>query len=236
LEYDGWTVLPLNSTRSGVIPSHSILVIAAPTYELGETERIQLLRFIHSGGRCIVFGDFGSDASLNPFLKPMGITLGRQVVSDPRSSYFKSPSILLPLLQPTPMTTPLVTQELVVMMPVAVGIDIRNAKSKVPLLTTSTGTIVGAIGSYGEGGVIVFGDVDWVSNDVISTPGNRMLSLNIVRFLAGESLINGPGVREEIESSLILSVSQWRIFLAIVFAVPVCIVVEYWRRRWNLLR
>ncbi len=236
LEYDGWTVRPINGTRSGDIPSHSIVVIAAPTYELGETERTQLLRFIHSGGRCIVFGDFGSDAALNPFLKPMGITLGSQVISDPRSSYFKSPSILLPILQPTPMTTPLVTQELVVMTPVAVAVDIKNAKSKVPLLTTSGGNVVGAIASYGEGGVIVFGDVDWVSNDIISTPGNRMLSLNIVRFLAGESLINGPDVHEEMESSLILSVSQWRIFLAMVFVLPVGIVFEYWRRRWSLRR
>lgn len=236
LEYDGWTVHPFNGQRLAGIPSQSIVVLAAPTYELAVNERLQLLRFIQAGGRCIVLGDFGSDASLNPLLNPMGIALGSQVISDPKSSYFKSPSIVIPILQPTPMTTPLITQQLGVVMPVSVSVNVNNASSKVPLLITSFGTVIGAIASYGDGGVVVFGDVDWVSNDMISTPGNRMLSLNVVRFLAGESLVSEQDLHEEIESSLILSVSQWRIFLSLIFAGPVCIFFEYWRRRWRLRR
>lgn len=208
------------------VPDDKILVIAAPRHPYKKSHQIAILNFIESGGRCIVLGEDYSSPILSSILGPMGVVIGQRYISDPAASFHKSPIVLFPIPKITPITQQLKDQELVVVMPTTVSLDISRAHSKVPLLSTSTDQCVAAILSFGEGGVIVVGDTDWVSNQAIQSAGNRQLSLNIVRFLSGDVGLHGIDTHGAIESPLILSGSEWKVALAILF-FPVGILVLF---------
>ena len=245
LEYDGWTVRPLQLGRGEHIPSDSILVMAAPQFAFSMRESQIVDQFIRKGGRGLFFADYKMDRSMASLLAQWGVGVGASFIEDPESSYFKTPSILLPVIQSTPITDPIRSQELVVIMPVALPLNITRGDAKVPLaMTTSRSKAGGMTGPFavaaavgaGEGGFLVFGDVDWITNDMIGTPGNRVLALNAVRFLAGDLASHSDDRHSESSDMLILNVWQWRVLIGIVIGIPLLLLGLWMRVRWTSRR
>lgn len=222
LSDDGWRVRQVSLITSPKIPSNGVLVIAAPAYLYSQLEIETIHRFIKSGGRCIVLGDLGNHQILNPLTLPMGIKFQGSLVVDSKGSVPNTPAFLIPRIQSTPITITLLREKLPIILPVSVAINIDDAQAKVPLLISSIGQVLGAIASYGEGGVLVFGDVDWLSNEFIGTPGNRRLSLMMVRFLCGDAS-GDVDVHPEIASSVVLTTSGWWIMICCSLSVPILI-------------
>ncbi len=242
IELDGWSVRPIRMGQFGAIPTDSVVVLTAPRYPMANPDVEALTRFIKAGGRLLLATDYNADPSMATLLRTLGVRAGDRLISDPELSMFRTPSILIPVLSQTPITAPILTQELSVVMPIAVPLSIQNAAAKVPLAQTGAKSVddagqtgpfvVAAAIGLGDGGALVFGDTDWMTNDMIDVAGNRLMALQAIRFLAGDLMphpADGHGHRVPISDG------QWIWVLCMSIGLPVGLGaglgVWQWRRR-----
>ena len=89
LERDNYQVRTLNLAITDTVPSDaSVLIIAAPTVTPTTKELDAINAYADRGGSLLVMGDPTSDVTLAPVLERWGLSLRRDVVIDPASSFF----------------------------------------------------------------------------------------------------------------------------------------------------
>lgn len=96
LRRDNCTVEPWQSLGAAAVPDGTdAVVVAAPRSAFTEPERAALERYLDGGGRALLFLDVEflpgtprreSDFGLGPFLSDFGVTLGNDVVVDPKNA------------------------------------------------------------------------------------------------------------------------------------------------------
>ncbi|MDI7275861.1 MAG: GldG family protein, partial [Anaerolineae bacterium] len=89
LERDNYRVETLNLAITATVPSDAaVLVIAAPTLTPTTREMEAINAYADRGGSLLILGDPASDVSLDDLLSRWGVSLRRDVIIDPASSFF----------------------------------------------------------------------------------------------------------------------------------------------------
>ncbi|NBV41172.1 hypothetical protein EBR96_00150 [bacterium] len=234
------------------LPTRSIIVVAAPTAPFSKLEAAAVEQFVSNGGALIILADFGSIPPVQPLLARRGIKLFTQkIIYDPDGSHAKNVSILIPSIPSSPVSNSL-SKELPVLMPVATPLILEADYAKYALapvvMTTErawasshvpTGNpqfnlesddigpfAVGVLSLPASGGPIaIFSDSDWVTNEFIDTPGNRLLILQTIRYLAHDTNNTPVSIPEQRQNVLILTGFQWRTSIGLLIAFGLSIVI-----------
>ena len=129
------------------------LVINAPTSDISGEELAMLQSYVQGGGRLLVFSGPQQDTdlpNLNALLADYGVTVTDGVVVDPNRDYyaFTAPYVLMPEIQQSDITQPLLDGSYNIIVPIAQGLTVGDttAGAVTPLLQTSTDSFSKAAG------------------------------------------------------------------------------------------
>lgn len=129
------------------------LLINAPTSDISEEELAMLQSYVQGGGRLLVFSGPQQDTdlpNLNALLADYGVTVTDGVVVDPNRDYyaFTAPYVLMPEIQQSDITQPLLDGSYNIIVPIAQGLTVGDttAGAVTPLLQTSTDSFSKAAG------------------------------------------------------------------------------------------
>ena len=120
------------------------LLINAPTSDISEEELAMLRSYVQGGGKLLVFSGPQQDSdlpNLNALLADYGVTVTDGVVVDPNRDYyaFTAPYVLMPEIQDSDITAPLLDGSYNIIVPIAQGLTVGDttAGTVTPLLQTS---------------------------------------------------------------------------------------------------
>lgn len=120
------------------------LLINAPTSDISEEELAMLRSYVQGGGKLLVFSGPQQDSdlpNLNALLADYGVTVTDGVVVDPNRDYyaFTAPYVLMPEIQDSDITAPLLDGSYHIIVPIAQGLTVGDttAGTVTPLLQTS---------------------------------------------------------------------------------------------------
>lgn len=129
------------------------LVVNAPTSDISGEELAMLQSYVQGGGRLLVFSGPQQDTdlpNLNALLADYGVTVTDGVVVDPNRDYyaFTAPYVLMPEIQQSDITQPLLDGSYNIIVPIAQGLTVGDttAGAVTPLLQTSTDSFSKAAG------------------------------------------------------------------------------------------
>ena len=129
------------------------LVVNAPTSDISGEELAMLQSYVQGGGRLLVFSGPQQDTdlpNLNALLADYGVTVTDGVVVDPNRDYYAStaPYVLMPEIQQSDITQPLLDGSYNIIVPIAQGLTVGDttAGAVTPLLQTSTESFSKAAG------------------------------------------------------------------------------------------
>lgn len=129
------------------------LLINAPTSDISGEELAMLQSYVQGGGRLLVFSGPQQDTdlpNLNALLADYGVTVTDGVVVDPNRDYyaFTAPYVLMPEIQQSDITQPLLDGSYNIIVPIAQGLTVGDTTSGAvtPLLQTSTDSFSKAAG------------------------------------------------------------------------------------------
>jgi ABC-type uncharacterized transport system involved in gliding motility auxiliary subunit len=222
LERDNYEIELLNlQTITDTLPADAdAIIVAGPRVPFAPEEAERLREYLAAGGKVMILADPGLDTGLEPVLEVMGLRLNDDVVVDPARSFFGD--VATPLVTDFPFHT--ITKDLAgltVFFPLARSVA---KDEKLPPEVTVTELMQSSSRSWGEMNVqqrptrpdgedprgpltlaavatgpkgsrlAVFGDSDFVSNNVLSSVrgsfGNPDLFKNTVNWLTeSEELI-----------------------------------------------
>ncbi len=127
-------------------PLTSTLLIYSPRSDFSEDEIAKITHFLNAGGKAMVFADYDSPElpHFNQLLDYYGITLQKGIVVEADNNYMLPtyPTYLLPQMKEHAITSPLLTNKLPLLVPLASGLEItdtkREAVTVTPLVTSSS--------------------------------------------------------------------------------------------------
>ena len=162
------------------------LLINAPTSDISGEELAMLQSYVQGGGRLLVFSGPQQDTdlpNLNALLADYGVTVTDGVVVDPNRDYyaFTAPYVLMPEIQQSDITQPLLDGSYNIIVPIAQGLTVGDttAGAVTPLLQTSTDSFSKAAGYAMSTYEKEDGDVDGPFTLAVSiedsTAGGRVL-------------------------------------------------------------
>lgn len=129
------------------------LVVNAPTSDISGEELAMLQSYVQGGGRLLVFSGPQQDTdlpNLNALLADYGVTVTDGVVVDPNRDYyaFTAPYVLMPEIQQSDITQPLLDGSYNIIVPIAQGLTAGDttAGAVTPLLQTSADSFSKAAG------------------------------------------------------------------------------------------
>lgn len=129
------------------------LVVNAPTSDISGEELAMLQSYVQGGGRLLVFSGPQQDTdlpNLNALLADYGVTVTDGVVVDPNRDYyaFTAPYVLMPEIQQSDITQPLLDGSYNIIVPIAQGLTVGDttAGAVTPLLQTSADSFSKAAG------------------------------------------------------------------------------------------
>lgn len=129
------------------------LLINAPTSDISGEELAMLQSYVQGGGRLLVFSGPQQDTdlpNLNALLADYGVTVTDGVVVDPNRDYyaFTAPYVLMPEIQQSDITQPLLDGSYNIIVPIAQGLTVGDTTSGAvtPLLQTSADSFSKAAG------------------------------------------------------------------------------------------
>ena len=129
------------------------LLINAPTSDISGEELAMLQSYVQGGGRLLVFSGPQRDTdlpNLNALLADYGVTVTDGVVVDPNRDYyaFTAPYVLMPEIQQSDITQPLLDGSYNIIVPIAQGLTVGDttAGAVTPLLQTSADSFSKAAG------------------------------------------------------------------------------------------
>lgn len=129
------------------------LLINAPTSDISEEELAMLRSYVQGGGKLLVFSGPQQDSdlpNLNALLADYGVTVTDGVVVDPNRDYyaFTAPYVLMPEIQDSDITAPLLDGSYHIIVPIAQGLTVGDttAGTVTPLLQTSEDSFSKAAG------------------------------------------------------------------------------------------
>ena len=131
----------LNS--DGIPEDCAALMIHAPSSDLSPEEAEQLGVYVEQGGRLLVLAGpqpEGMLPVLYSILEPYGVTSQSGiVVEEDRAHYaFRTPYVLLPEIQDTDITRPLLEEHYYPILPVSQGLNVEQATEQVRVLLTTS--------------------------------------------------------------------------------------------------
>lgn len=147
LSDENYTVESINLTSADIDETIDMLILASPQMDYTAEEIDKLDAFFDRGGRVQLFMDF-SDASLpklEAYLAEWGVTFQPGFVVDTNAgNYMQNPLFLLPEIQQTDYTQSIVSNNLMMLVPQARGIQISDVVGidAQQLLTTSDNSFV----------------------------------------------------------------------------------------------
>lgn len=111
----GYALADVDLSRSDELPSGGLLLILSPRKDLADAELKRLMDFAGRGGGFIITTDYSDPSDMknfNALLRAYGVAVAPGVVvaeESDRSSYFDSPLYLMPYMQHSEITTPLIS-------------------------------------------------------------------------------------------------------------------------------
>ena len=119
----------------------SCVLIYAPESDISAEEQEILSEYTESGGRLLVIAgpvEDGALTNLTALLASYGVTAADGIVVEGDSGYyaFRQPYILLPDIESSAITDPLLDEGYYAIVPVAQGLDVSGAESSVTVLLT----------------------------------------------------------------------------------------------------
>ena len=126
------------------IPSDAnCLMIYAPTSDISNEEASMLIAYLNNGGKLFVSAGPTKDGTLTNLysvLENYGVESVEGIVIESDRNYytFSQPYMLLPTLETSDITTPLINENYYVIFPLASGLDISSSSSASSLLNSSS--------------------------------------------------------------------------------------------------
>lgn len=126
------------------IPSDAnCLMIYAPTSDISNEEATMLTAYLNNGGKLFVSAGPTKDGTLTNLysvLENYGVESVEGIVIESDRNYytFSQPYMLLPTLETSDITTPLINENYYVIFPLASGLDISSSSSASSLLNSSS--------------------------------------------------------------------------------------------------
>ncbi|MDO4617220.1 MAG: GldG family protein [Lachnospiraceae bacterium] len=160
------------------------ILIYAPTSDISDKEAELLLEYVNNGGKLLVFAGPVQDSELNnlySLLSSYGVERAEGItVEGDRDHYaFQSPYILLPEIESSDITDPLISGNYNVLVPLAQGLIVaEDASNAAALLTTSDSSYSKAAGYSMETYEKEEGDTDGsftVGVSVTNSTGGSMI-------------------------------------------------------------
>jgi ABC-type uncharacterized transport system involved in gliding motility auxiliary subunit len=254
---EGIRVLPL-MVNSAIPSGSAALILAAPQRPYLPEERQIVARYLEQGGSALVLNDIGDSQELQALVKPLGITLEKDVILDQKSLQVASGEIGL-----EPMITQFGKHPITESFQQAVVLTTATSvKGGVPLALTSEsswaernlglifgneprarfeegdekGPVAVAAAVEGKGRVVVVGDSEFVNNQNIRQLFNRDFVLNTLNWVVGEEQGVTLRARTYRASVAHLSPEHFTVFfLFTTIVLPELLLVSgvtvWWRRR-----
>ena len=126
------------------IPSDAnCLMIYAPTSDISNEEASMLIAYLNNGGKLFVSAGPTKDGTLTNLysvLENYGVESVEGIVIESDRNYytFSQPYMLLPTIETSDITTPLINENYYVIFPLASGLDISSSSSASSLLNSSS--------------------------------------------------------------------------------------------------
>ena len=136
----------LNLLTEGKVPDDAdCLMIVSPTSDISEEEKNMLENYFDNGGKLLVMAgpvESGDLPNLYSLLSDYGVKSDNGVVVDTDHDYyaFQAPYILMPTIESSDITDPLLDESYYAIVPIARGLEVGNTDKDVnvtSLLTTS---------------------------------------------------------------------------------------------------
>ena len=120
------------------------ILINGPASDISGEEKDMLSEYVADGGKLLVFAgpvEDGTLENLYGLLADYGVTAAEGVVVEEDREYyaFQAPYILLPEINSSDITDPLIEERYLAIMPIAQGMQVQDGSSASVLLTTSPG-------------------------------------------------------------------------------------------------
>lgn len=137
LERDNLETETLSLLSSESVPEEvECVLINSPSTDISETERDMLISFMESGGRVLIISGTAEEdelPNLNSVMENYGISvLEGVVVEENTDNYvYGNPVLLMPEMNSSDITDPLIDDNYQVVVPVAKGLDVSNASEDV---------------------------------------------------------------------------------------------------------
>lgn len=195
------------------------VMIYAPTSDISETERDMLQTYVASGGKLMVLAGPTQDTSLvnlNSLIETYGVTVKDGIVVEEEQShfFFGYPYLLLPDLQSSEATDPLIEDRYSVIMSLSNGLQISSYATSVTSLMNTSDTafcktagyalttydkedediegpfsLAVSIADGSGGGIVWFASSDFLDDAVnaYSSGANGDLAMNALAGLIGET-------------------------------------------------
>lgn len=144
LEKENYEVESLSLLNIDEVPEDAdCLLIYAPTSDISEEEATLLENYVNNGGKLLVMAGPTQDGTLTNLysvLSSYGVdAVDGIVIENDRNYYtFQMPYILLPEMQSSDITDPLINSNYYVIFPLAQGLTIQSTSSATSLLTSSS--------------------------------------------------------------------------------------------------
>lgn len=138
----------------GEIPEDAdCVLIYAPSTDISDEEAEILIEYAENGGKLLVIAGPSSDDDLDVLysvLENYGVTAAEGVVVESDSSYyaFQSPVTLLPTIQSSDITDPLIEESYYIIMPMSTGLTISDDAENVTELLSTSDTAFSKIDGY----------------------------------------------------------------------------------------
>jgi len=205
----------------GVPEDADCVMIYAPTSDISEKEAEMLIEYAENGGKLLVMAGPVEDAdmaNLSGILERYGVTVTEGIVVESDRNYyaFQMPYVLLPSLESSGITDPLISRNYYAILPIAQGLrvgDPANGATVTELLTTSSFSFSKAAGfaldtyekeegdtdgpfslavsieTQGEGGIVWFSSSAFLEDmyNAYSSGANGDLAMNALSDLIGET-------------------------------------------------
>lgn len=219
LEKDNIETHSLSLLTSDTVPEEAdCVMICAPQSDLSAEEAEMLADYARTGGKLLVAAGpvrEGDLENLYSLLSSYGVTAAEGIVVEgDRERYaFQSPYLLLPELQSSPVTDPLIEENYCPILPIAYGLDTSGAAGTVTALLTTSASSFSKVAGYdittyekeegdidgpfalavsvdtGNGGQIIwFTSADFLGDmyNAYSSGANTDLAMNALSALIGE--------------------------------------------------
>lgn len=137
LERDNLSTETLSLLEYEEVPEEvQCILIYAPSTDLSETERDMLISYLDNGGRLLILSGTAQEdelSNLNAVAEHYGITVQEGVAVEQSSEHyvFGSPVLLMPEMNSSEITDPLISDKYNVILPVAKALDVSDASDDV---------------------------------------------------------------------------------------------------------